>query len=137
MVGESPEGAGAAAADGVSGDAVTGLIASAVRVRCARTADVGRAESGLPDWATFEPPRAADRDAVVPVRSCASAERLVLACPDEEPDAGLSAQATAAPLEIAAPTPSAIAKPPTRPTYFDAFMLLPNMALITIDPAEE
>ena len=109
----------------MSGDAVTGLIASAVRVRCARTADVGRAESAC---RTGLPSNRRGRPTGTQWCRCgrASAERLVLACPDEEPDAGLSAQATAAPLEIAAPTPSAIAKPPTRPTYFDAFMLLPN-----------
>lgn len=96
----------------------------------ARTVDVGRVNPVRPAWVAFPPLRAADRgeadDAPEPApASLVFAERLELPCVDDEPDVGLSAHATAAPLESAAPTPNAIANPPTRPTNFDAPMSLP------------
>jgi hypothetical protein len=84
--------AGVGAADGVSVDVDTAVTESATSRPWARTVDVGRADPLLLEVA-FAPPRAECPDAD---EALGPADGPALACADE-PDEGLSAQATPVP----------------------------------------
>ena len=86
----------------LAGTAEIAVAGAGVRLRVAAAAETGRSCALFDAPAAFGP-------------SCLAVERAEEACGAEESDEGLSAHATADPLNAAAPIPRATARPPTRP----------------------